>query len=130
MAGLNKRQQLFCNEYIVSLNATDAAKKAGYSEKTSYSIGQRLLKNVEIKKYIDERLDSIHNERIMTKTEILEIYTEIARNEKNSVKDIIKALDSLAKCLILFKDDTKDNKDSGFAWEKYLDENEQEEYLY
>ena len=38
---LTEKQELFCREYIISLNATDAALKAGYSEKTAYSQGQR-----------------------------------------------------------------------------------------
>jgi phage terminase small subunit len=46
------RQQLFIQEYVVDLNATKAAKRAGYSKKTAYSQGQRLLKNVEIQKRI------------------------------------------------------------------------------
>lgn len=52
--GLNERQNRFTEEYIVDLNATAAAKRAGYSEKTAYSIGQRLLKNVEIQARIEE----------------------------------------------------------------------------
>ena len=40
----------FVDEYLVDLNATQAAIRAGYSEKTAYSIGQRLLKNVEVQK--------------------------------------------------------------------------------
>lgn len=45
---MNVRQQKFCDYYLQSGNATEAAIKAGYSKKTAYSIGQRLLKNVEI----------------------------------------------------------------------------------
>lgn len=55
MAELNDRQQKFCDEYLIDLNATQAAIRAGYSEKTAYSMGQRLLKNVEIQSYISER---------------------------------------------------------------------------
>ncbi|MCG2907268.1 terminase small subunit, partial [Escherichia coli] len=40
--------------YIIDLNATQAAIRAGYSEKTAYSHGQRLVKNVEIEKLIEE----------------------------------------------------------------------------
>lgn len=39
---LTPKQQAFCDNYIVSHNATDAAIKAGYSSKTAYSQGQRL----------------------------------------------------------------------------------------
>lgn len=52
---LNDKQKLFCDEYIIDLNATQAAIRAGYSEKTAYSQGQRLLKDVEIQRYIQER---------------------------------------------------------------------------
>lgn len=48
----NDRQERFCQEYLVDLNATQAAKRAQYSEKTAYSIGQRLLKKVEIQRRI------------------------------------------------------------------------------
>ena len=43
---LNEKQKMFCEEYIIDLNATQSAIRAGYSEKTAYSIGQRLLKKV------------------------------------------------------------------------------------
>lgn len=51
---LNEKQTRFVQEYIVDLNATAAAKRAGYSEKTAYSSGQRLLKDVEIQSAIQE----------------------------------------------------------------------------
>lgn len=47
-AKLNAKQQAFVAEFLVDLNATQAAIRAGYSEKTAYSQGQRLLKNVEV----------------------------------------------------------------------------------
>ncbi|WP_235420893.1 terminase small subunit [Jeotgalibacillus soli] len=48
------KQQMFIDEYLVDLNATQAAIRAGYSEKTAYSQGQRLLKKVEISARIEE----------------------------------------------------------------------------
>ena len=53
---LNERQRRFADEYIISRNATQSAIKVGYSEKTAYSIGQRLLKNVEISEYIKNKI--------------------------------------------------------------------------
>jgi phage terminase small subunit len=50
---------MFVEAYLQSFNATQAAKAAGYSEKTAYSIGQRLLKNVEVGALIQERLDAM-----------------------------------------------------------------------
>lgn len=54
MSSLNAKTRLFVQEYLVDLNATKAAIRAGYSEKTAYSQGQRLLKNVEVQKAIEE----------------------------------------------------------------------------
>lgn len=45
----NERHERFCKEYLIDLNATQAAIRTGYSKRTAYSQGQRLLKNVEIK---------------------------------------------------------------------------------
>tara|TARA_Y100000780_G_scaffold112139_1_gene101292 strand:- start:604 stop:1167 length:564 start_codon:yes stop_codon:yes gene_type:complete len=47
MAKVTKKEK-FIKEYVVDMNATQAAIRAGYSEKTAYSQGQRLLKNVEV----------------------------------------------------------------------------------
>lgn len=51
---LNAKQERFVEEYLVDLNATQAAIRAGYSEKTAYSMGQRLLKHVEVAKLLAE----------------------------------------------------------------------------
>lgn len=51
---LTAKQKRFCQEYVIDLNATQAAIRASYSKKTSGSQGQRMLKNVEIQKYISE----------------------------------------------------------------------------
>lgn len=45
---MTPKKQLFVQEYLIDLNATRAAKRAGYSEKTAYSAGQRLLKDVDV----------------------------------------------------------------------------------
>jgi phage terminase small subunit len=49
---LNARQELFVAEFLIDGNATAAAKRAGYSAKTAHSIGERLLRHVEIAKAI------------------------------------------------------------------------------
>lgn len=51
---LTEKQKRFVAEYLVDLNATAAAKRAGYSEKTAYSTGQRLLKDAEIQNAVQE----------------------------------------------------------------------------
>lgn len=51
---MTEQQEKFAIEYAVCGNATQSAKNAGYSEATAYSQGQRLLKNVEVAKKINE----------------------------------------------------------------------------
>ena len=56
---MNARQQRFVGEYLVDLNATQAAIRAGYSERTAYSIGHENLKKPEIQKAIRERQENL-----------------------------------------------------------------------
>lgn len=55
VARLNERQERFCNEYLIDLNATQAAIRAGYSERTAAAQAARLLTNVNIQTYIQQR---------------------------------------------------------------------------
>ena len=78
---LNDRQQLFVTEYVKDMNATKAAERAGYSKRTAYSQGQRLLKNVEIKKAIDELLIKVRKNNVADTVEIEEYLTAVMRDE-------------------------------------------------
>ncbi|ASB01071.1 terminase small subunit [Proteus mirabilis] len=60
---LNDKQEMFCREYLIDLNATQAAIRAGYSEKTANAQASRLLVNVNIQNRIKE-LKSNRNERV------------------------------------------------------------------
>ncbi len=57
--GLTPRQQRFCQEYAIDLNATAAARRAGYSEKTVHVQGPRLLANVRVAGRIAELQDEV-----------------------------------------------------------------------
>ena len=52
---LTAKQQRFCDEYLIDLNATQAAIRAGYSERTACEQGARLLTNVKVQKYLQKR---------------------------------------------------------------------------
>lgn len=54
MTKITDKQELFCREYLVDLNATQAAIRAGYSENTASEQGARLLVNVKVQNYIQE----------------------------------------------------------------------------
>ena len=53
---LTPKQRMFCDEYLIDLNATQAAIRAGYSNKTANEQGARLLANVSIRAYIDQKM--------------------------------------------------------------------------
>ena len=78
---LTEKQKRFADEYIKSGNATQAAIKAGYSKKTARTIAQQNLTKLDIKNYIDERMQAIENSRIMTAKEAVELLTGIGRGE-------------------------------------------------
>lgn len=81
---MNKRQRKFADEYLIDCNATQAAIRAGYSEKSAYNQGQRMMKNDEIKTYIEEQLEKIHNEKIADATEVIMYLTSVLRGESES----------------------------------------------
>ena len=94
---LSLKQQKFCEYYVQSGNATEAAKKAGYSEKTAYSIGTENLKKPEIENYIKELTRSPQQVRIATGEEVLAFFTEVMKNGKVGWKERIRAAENLAK---------------------------------
>lgn len=94
MNELNKRQKTFAEAYAIPGtecygNATKSAIYAGYSEKTAYSQGQRMLKKVEIQHYIKEVEEKLFDENIMTGKEVLYRLTRTARAEHTEVEAII-----------------------------------------
>ena len=66
MANLTPKQQRFVEEYLIDLNATQAAIRAGYSEKTAKSIGQENLTKPDIAKAIQEAQESLSNKTQLT----------------------------------------------------------------
>lgn len=76
---LNPKQRLFVHEYLVDLNATQAAKRCGYSEKTARQQGARLLSKAAIKKAVAQRLEEREDKTIMTRDEILRELSIIGR---------------------------------------------------
>lgn len=84
MAKMTAKMQRFCDEYLIDLNATQAAIRAGYSEKTAYSIGQENLKKPEIKKYIEQRMAEKDASLIADQDEVLKYLTQVLRGQSQS----------------------------------------------
>lgn len=92
MARMTAKQQRFCDEYLVDLNATQAAIRAGYSKKTAYSIGQENLKKPEISAYIEKRMEEKEKELIADQDEVLKYLTSVLRGESVSDEIVVEAL--------------------------------------
>ena len=86
---LTAKQKLFCDEYIISLNATQAAIKAGYAEKTAYAIGAENLKKPKIQSYISERMEQKESSLIATQDEVLQYLTSVLRGESQTTDTLL-----------------------------------------
>ena len=81
MVKLTEKQKKFADYYIESGNATQAAINAGYAKRSAQQMGAENLSKPVIKSYIDERLEQIASERIMSAQEAVELLSSIARAE-------------------------------------------------
>lgn len=81
MANMTAKQQRFCDEYLIDLNATQAAIRAGYSEKTARQIGQENLTKPAIKEYIDKRMAEKEDALIAKQDEVMKYLTAVMRRE-------------------------------------------------
>lgn len=91
---LNERQLAFCEYYIECVNATEAAIKAGYSEKTARSTGSENLTKPDISAYIEKRLAEQRAKRIASADEVMQFFTAVMRGEVKDAFDLDPALDT------------------------------------
>lgn len=122
MDKLSLKQKRFCEYYVQTGNATESAKRAGYSEKTAYRTGADNLKKPQISAYIQELSKADDEKRIADAREILEYFTSVMRGEVNDqfgldapLQERTKAATELAKRVI-------DTKNTGDEQLKKLDE--------
>ena len=81
---MTEKQKRFVDEYLIDLNATQAAVRAGYSAKSAYSIGTENLKKPEIERAIEEQLQQLHNSKTADAQEIIEYLTSVMRGESTA----------------------------------------------
>lgn len=79
---MTEKQARFVDEYLIDCNATQAAIRAGYSEKTAYSIGCENLTKPEIREAIAARLAELQSKKVATVQEIMEFLTSVMRREQ------------------------------------------------
>lgn len=129
---MTPRQEKFCIEYLIDLNATQAAIRAGYSKKTAEALACRLLRNVNIQSRIKKMRDEYYDKTIMSAKEVEYLLSKAGRGELKeevvvveglgdgvsaaqiikkhlSAKDRIKALELMGKRHHLFEDQDSKN---------------------
>ncbi len=81
MAKMTAKQQRFCDEYLIDLNATQAAIRAGYSEKTAAVIATENLRKPNIRDYIEKRMAEKEESLIAKQDEVMKYLTAVMRRE-------------------------------------------------
>lgn len=113
---LTDKQRVFCEEYVIDNNATQAAIRAGYSENTAYSIGNENLKKPEIQKYLSELQSDKANDLNIKFEDVVNGVYEIAQTAFKE-SDKIKAYELTSKLLGFFE---KDNSQKNVIIERPL----------
>jgi phage terminase small subunit len=99
-AKLTDKQKAFADYYIISMNATDAYKRAYPNVKTDNAAavnGNKLLRNAKIQEYLSQNMQTRADATIATQDDILNKLTEIAFNDGYKTKDQLRALELLGK---------------------------------
>ena len=117
MAKLTPKQQRFVEEYLIDLNATQAAIRAGYSEKTAYSVGHENLKKPEIQKAIEEAQEKLSNKAQVTVEMVVQGLLNEAQDyaEGSTQSARVSAWAHLGKHLGMFKDKIEHSGPNGGA---------------
>lgn len=102
MADLTAKQQRFVDEYLIDLNGTQAAIRAGYSAPTAQEQSSRLLSNVMVQNAISERQEALKEKTGITQERVVQEYAKLA------FLDIRKAFraDGKPKPILELDDDT------------------------
>lgn len=90
MGKMTAKQMRFCDEYLIDLNATQAAIRAGYSEKTAGVIANENLNKPYIKEYIEKRMAEKEKQLIADQDEVLKYLTSVLRGESKSTVVVVE----------------------------------------
>jgi phage terminase small subunit len=91
---LTPKQKAFADEYIKCGNAAEAARRAGYSEKTANTIAAQNLAKLSISQYINERLKKIEEERVASADEVMRFFSSVMRGEVTDQFGLEASLDT------------------------------------
>lgn len=90
---MTEKQKRFCDEYLIDCNATRAYKTVYQnvkSDEAARKAGSRLLTNVDVKNYIADRMEEIHNEKTADAQEVIEYLTSVLRGESTAQEIVVE----------------------------------------
>lgn len=93
---LTEKQKRFIDYYVETANATESAKRAGYSPKTAKNIGAENL--TKLNYFIQERLQQLEDNRIASQEEVLQYLTKVMRGEEKDQFGLDASLQDRTKC--------------------------------
>lgn len=108
---MNERQRRFCEAYAACGNAAQAAREAGYSEKTARSQGQRLLTDVDILKYVRVLQDEAATARIASLKQVKAFWSDVMHDPSEKTADRLRAGELLARSAGAFVHRSADGED-------------------
>ena len=112
MPKLTEKQKRFCEEYLIDLNATQAAIRAGYKQKTARSIAAENLTKPDIALYLQELMQQRSERTGVSADLVLDELRRIAMTEEVEItgKEKLKALELLGKHLGLFQNNADNSE--------------------
>lgn len=119
---MNAKQQRFVQEYLIDLNATQAAIRAGYSAHTAEQQGCRLLRNAKIKTAVEKGQEARAERTGITQDWVLQtIYDTAERCKKadvNAASNVLRAAELAGKHLRMFTDNAHIEGNLEIKWQK------------
>lgn len=109
MSKLTPKQEMFCREYIIDMNATQAATRSGYSPKTANEQGARLLANVSVRQRIEElkgqreKRTGMTADRVLLEIERLANFDPADLVDVRSLEDIKKLPEDVRRAIVGWK---------------------------
>lgn len=113
---LTAKQSRFVSEYLVDLNATQAAIRAGYSAKTAYSIGNENLNKPEIAAAIKAAQETHAEASGVTVRKLVDGMASIAFNPEAGARDRLKGMELLGKHLGMFTEKVQHEGEVVIKW--------------
>ncbi len=103
VAKLTAKQQRFCDEYLIDLNATQAAIRAGYSEQSARQMGTQNMSKPSVKEYIEKRMAEKESKLIADQDEVLKYLTSVLRGESQSSVVVVESTGTMTAAREMLK---------------------------